>query len=87
VRERMDSKVKVDHKKNKILINLTHSLDPGMYDMPLTLKTYVSPNWKNVLVKQKTKQQRVQTQKDADGIYILYQAIPNNGAIEISKSE
>jgi len=87
VRERMNSKVKVDHQKNRILITLTHSLDPIMYDVPLTLKTYVSPNWKNVLVKQKAKQQRVQTEKDANGIYILYQAIPNKGAIEISKSE
>jgi len=87
VRERMNSKVKVDHQKNRILITLTHSLDPIMYDVPLPLKTYVSPNWKNVLVKQKAKQQRVQTEKDANGIYILYQAIPNKGAIEISKSE
>ena len=87
VRERMNSKVKVDHKKNKVLVTLTHSLDPKMYDQPLTLKTYVSPDWKNILVKQKENKQHLQTEKDADGIYILYQAIPNNGTVEISKSE
>lgn len=87
VRERMDSKVKVDPGKNKVVITLTHSLDPKMYDQPLTLKTYVSSNWKDVLVKQKAKEQHVQAEKDSNGFYVLYQAIPNSGTIEISKSE
>jgi hypothetical protein len=87
VRERMDSKIKVDHKKTKFLITLTHSLDPTMYDVPLTLKTYVSPDWKNVLVKQKGKEKQVQKEKDSNGSYVLYQAIPNNGTIEISENE
>jgi len=87
VRERMSAKVKVDKEKNKILVNLTCALDPKMYDVPLTLKTYVSSNWKNVLVKQKDNKQHLQTEKDGDGIYILYQAIPNKGTAEISKSE
>jgi peptidoglycan/xylan/chitin deacetylase (PgdA/CDA1 family) len=87
VRERMDSKIKVDHKKTKLLITLTHSLDPTRYDVPLTLKTYVSPDWKNVLVKQKGKEKQVQKEKDSSGSYVLYQAIPNNGTIEISENE
>ncbi|MEO6904896.1 MAG: polysaccharide deacetylase family protein [Ginsengibacter sp.] len=87
VRERMDSKVNVEHEKDKVLITLTHSLDPKMYDLPLTLKTYVSPGWKSVLVKQKDNKVQLKTEKDGNGFYILYQAIPNNGTLEISKSE
>jgi peptidoglycan/xylan/chitin deacetylase (PgdA/CDA1 family) len=84
VRERMDAKVKVKNEKNKILINLTHSLDTGMYDEPLTLKTYVPKEWKKILVKQKEKEQHLQTKKDEQGFYALYQAIPNTGEIELT---
>jgi hypothetical protein len=50
------------------------------------LKTYVSPQWKNVLVKQNGKQQNIVSQKDTNGSYILYKAVPNSGSIAISKS-
>jgi hypothetical protein len=85
VRERMSADVKTNDQKNKIIVNLTHSLDHKTYDFPLTLKTYVSPDWKNILVKQNGKQQNIVPQKDADGNYILYQALPNAGSITISK--
>jgi hypothetical protein len=81
----MSADVKTNDQKNKITVNLTHSLDHKTYDFPLTLKTYVSPDWKNILVKQNGKQQNIVPQKDADGNYILYQALPNAGSITISK--
>jgi peptidoglycan/xylan/chitin deacetylase (PgdA/CDA1 family) len=86
VRERMGADVKANDEKNKIIVSLTHSLDPEMYDLPLTLKTYILPGWKNVWVKQNDKKQNVSSAKDAGGTYILYQASPNKGSIEISKS-
>lgn len=86
VRERMSADVKTNDEKDKISVNLTHSLDPQTYDLPLTLKTYVLPGWKNVLVKQNGRQQNIVSQKDADGNYILYKAVPNEGSIDISKS-
>lgn len=86
VRERMSAKVKTNNEKNKITVELTHSLDHQTYDLPLTLKTYVPPEWKNVLVKQNSKQQIVVSHKDAHGSYILYKAAPNAGSITLSKS-
>lgn len=85
VRERMRADVKTNNEKDKIIVNLTHSLDPKIYDRPLTLKTYVSPDWKNVSVEQDGKKQRVSSAKDSNGRYILYHALPNKGSIEISK--
>jgi len=85
VRERMSADVKTHSDKNKITIHLTHSLDPGKYDVPLTLKTYVSPGWKNVSVTQNGKKQNIVSEKDADGSYVLYKAAPNEGVIEILK--
>ena len=84
LREKMSANIKTKDEKNKITVDLTHSLDPKTYDLPLTLKTYVSPSWKNVLIKQNGKQQNIFPKKDGDGTYILYHALPNSGTITIS---
>jgi hypothetical protein len=55
-----------------------------MYTVPLTLKTYVPAAWKQVLVKQGTKVQRVKPSGDGQGTYVLYQANPNSSAIQLS---
>jgi peptidoglycan/xylan/chitin deacetylase (PgdA/CDA1 family) len=86
VRERMGAKVKTNDEKDKITVDLTHSLDPKTYDLPLTLKTYVPENWENVTVKQDDKKQKLSSAKDSGGTYILYHAFPNKGSIKISKS-
>ena len=82
----MNSKVKVNKKGNKIIVNPTHSLDKNSYNEPLTLKTYVASGWKNVLVKQEGKEQKVSPEKDEKGSYILCQAFPDTGSIVISGS-
>lgn len=84
MRERMSSTVKTAEKDGKITVTLTHSLDKTMYDIPLTLKTYVSSNWKEVQVKQGRESKRIRPQRDAKGSYVLYQAYPNTGAVEVS---
>lgn len=87
VRERMSSKVKVYHEKNKISITLTHSLDPKKYDEPLTLKTYVPSDWQSVSVVQNKENNNVVAKKDSRGLYVLYQVFPNDGKIELTKSK
>jgi hypothetical protein len=85
VRERMNAKIKSHEENDAISVTLTHTLNPEMYDLPLTLKTYVSPGWKQVTVKQDNKTQEVATAKDSKGSYVLYQATPNKGIITILK--
>jgi hypothetical protein len=85
VRERMNAKIKTHEGNDAITVTLTHTLNPEMYNLPLTLKTYVSPEWKQVTVKQDNKTQEVATAKDSKGSYVLYQARPNKGIITISK--
>ncbi len=85
IRERMDAEVKNSKEGENILINLSHSLDPKLYDHELTLKTYVSDDWENAQVVQNGNNQNINIQKDEKGNFILYQAIPNSGQIEISK--
>jgi len=84
MRERMNSTIKSDENRKKITITLACSLDRPMYDLPLTLKTYVSSTWKNLQVKQGNESRIVPPKSDARGKYILYQAFPDAGIIEIS---
>lgn len=84
IREKMNATIKSAAKGGKITVNLTHSLDSTMYDLPLTLKTYVSSKWKKVQLKQGTESKPVLTQQDASGRYVLYQAYPNTSDIELN---
>lgn len=85
IRERMAAKVEQKEKSGKIIITLTHSLDKSMYDIPLTLKTYVSSVWKQAAVKQGNKIRKVSAGTDEKGTYVLYQAVPNSGDVELSR--
>jgi peptidoglycan/xylan/chitin deacetylase (PgdA/CDA1 family) len=86
MRERMNSDVKTNEQDGKISVELSHSLDKNMYDLPLTLKTYVNSEWKNVQVKQGEKVSSATTSSDDEGTFIIYQAKPNAGTIELTKS-
>ena len=84
MRERMNADVKSSEKNGKITITLTHTLDKSIYDIPLTLKSYVSPEWKEVVVKQGDEVKRLRTQQQGKETYVLYQAVPNGGDIYLS---
>lgn len=84
MRERMHAKIQEDKSNDKMMVHLTHSLDKTMYTIPLTLKTYVSADWKTVQVKQGDKAQQIQPKTDEKGAYILYQAVPNDEPVELS---
>jgi hypothetical protein len=85
MRERMNANVQAEEKDNKITVHLTHSLDKAMYTIPLTLKTYVSSNWKTVKVKQGDTEQQIHPKEDEKGAYVLYQAFPNTRPVELSE--
>jgi hypothetical protein len=56
-----------------------------MYDLPLTLKTVVRPEWKEVIVKQGNESRRIPTQKTGNTTFVQYQASPN-ADVEITNS-
>jgi peptidoglycan/xylan/chitin deacetylase (PgdA/CDA1 family) len=84
MRERMAAKTTEVKNKNKIIITLHHSLDSCLYNLPLTLKAYIPVLWKNVTVQQKSKTVQVQISTDDKGKYILFQASPGSGNIELT---
>ncbi len=77
MREREASTVNAADKDGKIKVSLTHSLDKSMYDLQLTLKTYVPNNWSKVSVSQGADTKTIDLLHDEKGNYVLYQAVPN----------
>jgi peptidoglycan/xylan/chitin deacetylase (PgdA/CDA1 family) len=83
MRERMNSTIKSDEKGTRLNITLSCSLEKSLYDLPLTLKTYVSATWKQVKFKQGKETRILSSRSDSHGNYVLYQAKPDAGVIEI----
>ncbi|HEY0176778.1 MAG TPA: polysaccharide deacetylase family protein [Pedobacter sp.] len=88
MRERQSSKLSTSQSNGKITITLSHPLDKTMYNLPLTLKTYVSEKWKTVRIVQGSKTQlaKVLISDDKRAAYVLYQAYPNTTAVILSKA-
>ncbi|HUQ65564.1 MAG TPA: polysaccharide deacetylase family protein [Flavitalea sp.] len=82
MRERMNASVNSRMEGNKIIVNLTHTLDQSMYDLPLTLRTKVPSSWKKVSVKQGGHFKQLKVKNGS----VIYQLQPNKDAAEISKS-
>ena len=85
MRERMSAKINVKEKGEKIVLSLDHPLDRNLYNIPLTLKTYVPAGWREVTIKQGEKAVRLNAMSDEKGSYVLYQAFPNAEAIVVSR--
>lgn len=83
MRERESATVQNNEDNGKITVRLTHTLD-DMYNLPLTLKTYLPKNWKATLVKQGKHIQQITAMQDSKGSYVLYQAYPNEGVVTLS---
>jgi peptidoglycan/xylan/chitin deacetylase (PgdA/CDA1 family) len=84
MRERMHATITAKETGDKIIVDLTHSLDGSIYDIPLTVRTYVPANWKQVQVKQGDKIQTNATATNDKGTLVLYQLRPNGGSAELS---
>lgn len=85
IRERIHADVKVKKQTDKLVVTLTHSLDHNLYNFPLTLKTYVDNQWKEVKVGQGNKVISIKSHTDSKGTYVLYQALPNAGPVYVTR--
>ena len=87
IRERMNGRINSSKQGDIIKVELTHTLDPELYDLPLTLKTYVPSEWRSARVKQGGTIQHVQVRSDGEGHFVLYQAVPNVKPVELLKGD
>lgn len=87
MRERMNANITVTESREKIVVSLAHTLDNSVYDLPLTLRTAVSPKWEKVNVRQGTEVKQAIAQQNGEETYVQYQAVPGGGEIEITPAK
>ena len=84
IKQRLNAKVSSSLKGEKINVALSHPLNKKLYDLPLTLKTYVNPQWKEAIVKQGKTVTKTIVQTEGAAAFVMYQAMPGKGTVEIS---
>jgi len=62
---------------NRIQVSLTRGPDPKLYDLTLTLKTYVPLRWDSITVKQGNMNRAVAKPADSESSFILYAGVPD----------
>jgi peptidoglycan/xylan/chitin deacetylase (PgdA/CDA1 family) len=83
MKERMSSTVDANMNGDKISVSLKHSLDK-LYDLPVTMKTYVPAKWKSVTLKQGGNTKNLTVKNDSSGSYVMYRLEPNKEGAELS---
>lgn len=83
IRERKSTAVSQEMSGDTIKVQLNSDLDPSIYNVPLTLKTYVPKQWKSVNVAGIN--QKIRSLQDEKGSFILYDVNPNNDLIYLSQ--
>ncbi len=87
MRERMRGRVTASRRGGTIEVDLRHDLPGEIYDLPLTLKTYVPVRWSSVEVRQGSRTTSARPAGDERGAYVLYQAVPNAGPVTLAKGK
>ena len=87
MKQRMNATVSTSEEKGIIKVSLDHSLDKALYDIPLTLKTFVNPEWKEAVITQGESFMIAKVQREGTAAFILYQAMPGEEIIEISEEK
>jgi peptidoglycan/xylan/chitin deacetylase (PgdA/CDA1 family) len=83
LRERQSAKVTTTNTNGVVTVTVSHPLDKAMYNVPLTLKTYLPASWKKVKVTQGKSSEVANTVTGYAGTYVLYRAIPNAATIKL----
>jgi len=88
IRERKNTVINSAVRDDIIVVKLSSNLDSEIYDIPITLKTYVPKVWKTAVLNKETMQDddsSLKILKDDLGPYVLYDVMP--GELEIILSE
>lgn len=88
IRERKSTEIAIDVQNDTMTVNFSSDLDPQVYDVPLTCKTYVPDVWGNTVVIGNGIQEdmsKLETKRDSKGSYVLYSVIPGAEEITLGK--
>jgi peptidoglycan/xylan/chitin deacetylase (PgdA/CDA1 family) len=78
LRERKNTKVHAELREDIIEVSMSTDLDPQVYDVPVTLKTYIPGAWNTARLNGES---NLSIQNDSLGPYVLYSVPPGDGKI------
>jgi peptidoglycan/xylan/chitin deacetylase (PgdA/CDA1 family) len=85
MRERMAAVVTSVADGDEIRVELTHGLDPALYNYPLTLRTRVPAGWEIAEVTQGSSRIVVPVVQHQGGAYVSYDALPHDGSVVLRR--
>ncbi|MEX2260836.1 MAG: polysaccharide deacetylase family protein [Bryobacteraceae bacterium] len=84
-RERMNSKVTARMAGDAIEVSVSHSLDPKLYDLPLTARTAIPADWKVVRFRQGDDVRWVPVHREGGKTFVIYRIAPNGSVARLEK--
>ncbi len=85
LRERKNTVVSSTLKGDLITVSLTSELDPDVYNVPITLKTYIPQSWSNTSVMQGGKTIASEVREDSLGKFVMYSVPFRSETISVTK--
>jgi hypothetical protein len=86
-RERMKSTVTTKDLSDGLEVSVSHSLDPKLYDLPLTGRTTVPPSWTSAQFTQGKVTRKLLVQREGDKSYVMYRVVPNSGVVRLTQGK
>jgi hypothetical protein len=84
-RERMASKVTTQRAGDAIEVSVTHSLDPKLYDLPLTARTTIPADWRVVRFRQGDQVRWLPIHRERGATFVIYRIVPNGAVARLDK--
>ena len=81
----INSKVTTRRAEDFIEVSVTHSLDPKLYDLPLTARTTLPADWKVVRFRQANDVRWVPIHRERGNTFVMYRILPNGGVARLEK--
>jgi peptidoglycan/xylan/chitin deacetylase (PgdA/CDA1 family) len=86
-RERMSATLSVlSGSRNRILLNVTDTLNDAVYDEPLTIRSTVPSGWITVIVEQGDSIVEEQSTLEGESRVVYYDVVPDHGVISLRNS-
>jgi hypothetical protein len=86
-RERMSSKVTTSQSGDVIEVTVNHSLDPKLYNLPLTARTTVPDQWTSVEFTQGKTTLVLPVKQEGGSSFVLYRIVPNGGTARLRRGK
>lgn len=85
LRERKSAQIQTELRDDAIAVNITSDLDAEVYNVPMTVKTYVPSGWKSATLSKGESSESLAIQKDEKGSYVLYSMKLGEGEVVLEE--